>query len=157
MGSDNVEGACAICKKFATMRCGNCKTQFYCTKEHQKEDWTRHKTSCRSWEVKENQELGRYLIAARDLEVGDLVIHEPPLVWGPAPHSVERVCVGCGNQEAHNRCPRCSWPACHPNCQGLLDHDRHGTECSILVKTRILPRCVPIPKKKKTRKEFLIS
>ncbi|XP_015519883.1 SET domain-containing protein SmydA-8 [Neodiprion lecontei] len=141
MGSDNVEGACAICEKLATLRCSNCKAQFYCTKQHQKDDWSRHKTACRSWEIRENRELGRHLLAARDLDAGDLVVCEPPLVWGPVPHSLERVCVGCGSRQAHSRCPGCTWPACSPRCLGLTDHDRHGTECAILAKCRILPRC----------------
>ena len=37
---------CAICQKPASSCCAKCKTVYYCTREHQKEDWFSHKTTC---------------------------------------------------------------------------------------------------------------
>lgn len=37
--------ACAVCQKEATQRCSRCKQAWYCSAEHQKQDWKRHKTS----------------------------------------------------------------------------------------------------------------
>lgn len=138
--TDMDQGICAVCGKTATMRCGNCKLEFYCQKEHQRNDWSRHKSRCRAWEERENAELGRHLLAARDLNPGDLIVSESPIVWGPASHTEERICVGCGAQNAFLRCPTCSWPSCHFNCEGLFDDSRHGFECALLAKARIIPR-----------------
>ncbi|XP_001601934.2 SET domain-containing protein SmydA-8 [Nasonia vitripennis] len=135
------EGSCAVCSKAATTRCGSCKLAFYCGKEHQREHWPRHKTSCRAYEERENQELGRHLLATRDLKPDDLIISEAPIVWGPSSHVEERVCVGCGVRDAVCRCPNCAWPACRLACDGLVDENRHGYECGILAKARLMPRC----------------
>lgn len=43
-------------------------------------------------------EIGKCLVATRDLQVGDLILSENPLVYGPRPHMVEEgpvPCPGC--------------------------------------------------------------
>lgn len=41
------EVGCAVCNRTdKLLRCSRCKTVFYCTKEHQKRDWKRHKEFC---------------------------------------------------------------------------------------------------------------
>ena len=141
MNTLEVKGNCAICKKPATLRCSSCKAQLYCSKGHQRDDWQRHKFICRSWEIRKSPELGRHLISTRDLNSGDLIISELPIVFGPAPHNNEKICIGCGSRNISARCIRCSWPACRIDCDGLMDEDRHATECQLLSNTRILPRC----------------
>jgi len=37
---------CAICKRATFKRCGQCRQQFYCSKAHQREHWSTHKSSC---------------------------------------------------------------------------------------------------------------
>eukprot|EP01083_Nonionella_stella_P039410 107177_1 len=44
-GSDN-EISCLVCGTSACSRCSRCKRAFYCSKEHQKADWKRHKKEC---------------------------------------------------------------------------------------------------------------
>ena len=34
---------CAVCNEPATKRCSRCKVTWYCSVEHQKQDWKRHK------------------------------------------------------------------------------------------------------------------
>lgn len=138
--SNKTEGTCAVCDKPATTRCGNCKLAFYCDKEHQRKHWPNHKSNCLTYEIHENEKLGRHLIASRDLNTGDLVLSETPLVWGPAAHSEERICVGCGIKDALCRCPNCAWPACMVSCTGLVDEHRHAQECNLLAAARLLPR-----------------
>lgn len=140
-------GPCSVCGQTSTRKCGGCKKVFYCDKEHQSEHWPRHKQDCQAWEIYENEELGRYLVAKRDLKAGDEIIVESPLVWGPALHSDERICVGCGRKcddfsyGQSARCSKCHWPACKIHCIGLEDKNRHGMECQLLEKARIVPRC----------------
>lgn len=141
MESDHKLGVCAICNKIASLRCTGCKNQFYCSTSHQRDDWKCHKLMCRAWKIEENNELGRHLVATRDLNSDDLIISEAPIVWGPAPHSDKFVCVGCGSTNVAVRCPGCSWYACKVSCDGLVDDNRHGIECKILAKARIIPKC----------------
>ncbi|KAJ4462727.1 hypothetical protein PAPYR_742 [Paratrimastix pyriformis] len=37
---------CAFCGKPATKRCSRCQAAFYCSAEHQKADWKKHKATC---------------------------------------------------------------------------------------------------------------
>ncbi|XP_053973196.1 SET domain-containing protein SmydA-8-like [Hylaeus volcanicus] len=140
-----LETTCPICgdSTNATLKCSGCKLQVYCSKDHQRRDWPRHKSVCHAWEIHENPELGRHLLASRDLNPGDVILSESPLVWGPSLHTDQRVCVGCGKQcmSSSARCTICLWPACQMHCPSLTDKNRHGLECSLLVKARIVPRC----------------
>lgn len=139
-----MEDICPICNQRATLKCSGCKQQFYCKKEHQRVDWPRHKSTCQAWEIRENSELGRHLLASRDLNPGDVILSESPLAWGPSIHSDQRLCVGCGKQckSANTRCTKCLWPACALDCSGLTDKNRHDLECSFLIKAKIIPRFV---------------
>ena len=38
---------CSVCSKEASKKCSNCKLQFYCSKQCQKEDWKNHKAICK--------------------------------------------------------------------------------------------------------------
>ncbi|KAM3965846.1 SET and MYND domain containing, arthropod-specific, member 5 [Aphomia sociella] len=90
------------------------------------------------YEVRTSGELGRYLVAARDLTPGDLVLTERPLVFGPKAMpdpEVSMPCVGCYkpvSTEVGERCFRCGWPVCSGNCPGLTDPRHHGVECHVL-------------------------
>ncbi|XP_015114975.1 SET domain-containing protein SmydA-8 [Diachasma alloeum] len=135
------EGICEVCASPANLRCTGCKTSFYCTPEHQKRDWSHHKSSCRSWSIQDSPTLGRHLVSTRDLDKDDVIISEAPIAFGPGLHSDQRVCVGCGDPRVAVRCPGCAWFACRLSCEGLLDDNRHGVECKLLAKARIIPRC----------------
>ncbi|XP_067391846.1 egl nine homolog 1 isoform X1 [Emydura macquarii macquarii] len=40
---------CELCGKMENLlRCGRCRSSFYCSKEHQRQDWKKHKLVCRS-------------------------------------------------------------------------------------------------------------
>ncbi|KAH0561579.1 SET domain-containing protein SmydA-8-like [Cotesia glomerata] len=157
-------GKCGVCQSEAKHRCTGCKTKFYCSAAHQRDDWPSHKLTCRSWRVNTSPELGNHLIAARDLNPGDLVIAETPLVWGPA-RQTERVCVGCGEPGVRVRCPGCSWYACKVSCDGLVDENRHGVECRVLASLRLLPsydilmvlRMILVHKRSHSRWQTLVS
>lgn len=39
---------CELCGKMENLlKCGRCRISFYCSKEHQKQDWKKHKLSCK--------------------------------------------------------------------------------------------------------------
>ncbi|XP_067208352.1 egl nine homolog 1 isoform X3 [Linepithema humile] len=43
----NVQVICAVCNKTdKLLRCSHCKAVYYCTKDHQRRDWERHKEFC---------------------------------------------------------------------------------------------------------------
>ncbi|XP_047032333.1 SET domain-containing protein SmydA-8-like [Helicoverpa zea] len=90
-------------------------------------------------------ELGRHLMASRDLNPGDIVLTERPLVFGPKamldPDAI-MPCVGCYKPvltETGERCTKCGWPVCSGNCPGLQDPRHHAAECEIL---SLRPECV---------------
>jgi len=142
MEADPSHGACPVCGKKATLKCGSCRREFYCDKSHQSQDWPRHKSMCCAWRIDRDSDLGRHLLADRDLAPGDVILSETPLVWGPSIHTTNhRLCVGCGKpcDDVNVRC-KCCWPACKPNCEGLLDKKRHGLECALFARFRIIPR-----------------
>lgn len=50
------------------------------------------------FQIKNIPDVGRCLIATRDINPGDLILSEYPLVYGPRPHMVEEgpvPCPGC--------------------------------------------------------------
>lgn len=140
-------GVCPVCGEHATLKCGNCRRAFYCGKSHQARDWPCHRSACNAWEISRDPELGRHLLATRDLAPGDLILAEAPLVWGPSTYAGDRqtptrLCVGCGKRcdDIDLRCDKCRWPVCKPDCAGLTDKRGHVLECALLARARIIPR-----------------
>lgn len=109
-------GNCAVCGVIALLKCTSCKFVFYCGVEHQKQHWKVHKIECqRTYEIRESPQLGRYVVAARDLPARTLIFVEAPLVVGPKwsmeVFEKERPmfpCVGCFQLVRINesQCPR---------------------------------------------------
>ncbi len=72
--------------------------------------------------VSSDDARGRYLVAARDVEAGEVVVREEPIAFGPTNKSPP-VCLGCSrirlettdDDESKNRCRRCHYPLC-PKC-----------------------------------------
>ncbi|XP_013180259.1 PREDICTED: protein msta, isoform A [Papilio xuthus] len=97
------------------------------------------------YKVASSDELGRYMVATRDLQPGDLVLTERPLVFAPKAMldpEAQMPCVGCYKPvftDIGERCAKCGWPVCSGNCPGLVDPRHHGVECAVL-STR--PDCV---------------
>ncbi|CAH1639287.1 unnamed protein product [Spodoptera littoralis] len=92
-----------------------------------------------------DDDVGRHLVASRDLNPGDIVLTERPLVFGPKAMldpEVAMPCAGCYQPvftESGERCTMCGWPVCSGNCPGLKDPRHHGAECKIL---SLRPECV---------------
>lgn len=90
------------------------------------------------FKIQSFEDIGKCLVATKDLQPGDLILSEFPLVIGPRPHMVERgpvPCLGCCRliiAEQSPRCEGCDWPVCHEGCEGLRDPEIHGHECLLL-------------------------
>ncbi|XP_050511529.1 SET domain-containing protein SmydA-8-like [Diabrotica virgifera virgifera] len=137
--SDNEEkGSCEVCKSAAVRKCSACKLVFYCSEAHQQEHWKEHKIKCRPFEEQNSKELGRYLQSTRELQPGDVIFSELPLVFGPKPHRIQEgpfPCVGCCrllHDQMCEMCPGCLWPVCRTTCEGLKIPSQHGFECNVL-------------------------
>ncbi|XP_051957120.1 egl nine homolog 1b [Xyrauchen texanus] len=56
--SENLERErqyCELCGKMEKlMKCGRCRSSFYCSKEHQKQDWKKHKRVCKEADKPQN-------------------------------------------------------------------------------------------------------
>lgn len=46
---------CTICETETKNSCSNCKQVFYCSVEHQKQDWKNHKKNCHPYKVPQQQ------------------------------------------------------------------------------------------------------
>lgn len=88
-----------------------------------------------SFQVKRNDKLGRYVVAARDLKAGEVLFREFAVVHGPKMLS-HPICLGCHKKlapkspkAAFHQCSRCAWPMCSKVCEGL---DPHVEECKLM-------------------------
>lgn len=134
---------CGKCSKDANSICTNCKSIYYCSRDCQKADWKNHKKNCSPFEIKNDEKLGRFLKANRDIAKDSIILSELPCVVGPKwnnseddedRNSFQFSCVGCFEpiKMLHHRCPSCQWPACSPNCIGLTNIELHDIECALL-------------------------
>ena len=70
--------------------------------------------------------LGRFLRATKDIEEGELIFDESPMVVGPKQLTVP-VCLGCHKEITSTtpfiKCIRCNWPVCSQRCGDCPQHD----------------------------------
>jgi len=90
----------------------------------------------RYWDIEKNEKFGRYLVAAKDIAQGEIILTEKPLAWGPYTTNSVLVCVGCyrhinGDTKAAG-CSRCHLPICSQKCQNNEKHQNQ--ECSAFQK-----------------------
>ncbi|CAH1400343.1 unnamed protein product [Nezara viridula] len=114
---------CKLCGKQSKQKCAGCLSVSYCSREHQKLDWSSHKNACCSFTINEVAGMGRCLTARREIRVGEVVLRERPLASGP-PQVTGPVCLGClnGLQGPGVDCPRCGWPMCSSACAASPGH-----------------------------------
>lgn len=74
---------CVVCNNNAKFKCAACKQVNYCGAQHQKKDWSNHKINCRPFKIERSDDLGRYLVATRDIPARSVIFIENPLVIGP--------------------------------------------------------------------------
>lgn len=125
---------CAECKKSATIVCGGCWQVGFCARDHQLTGWVKHRPKCRPWRVQATPELGRFMVATRDVAPGELLLSDPPLLMGPK-MLTEPVCLGCYRPaNGDYRCGECGFPLCGAECEGTDDHQ---AECKAVKESGI--------------------
>ena len=81
--------------------------------------------------VKYKSEVGRYIIASRNIEAGEVIFAEEAFALGPAHDSLPS-CLNCfkvANPEDGYLCPKCHLPVCDEMC---AEGEEHAKECAIL-------------------------
>lgn len=89
------------------------------------------------YEIKTSDVMGRYLVASRDINAGEVIIEEPALAVGPC-SGCNIICLGCYRELEDNcirKCPDCKWPLCSISCHGKGRYTGHSIqECQVLKK-----------------------
>ncbi len=55
------KGECEICRQPCRSHCAGCKRVFYCSKQHQQQDWSNHKLTCRPFSIPTQYSSGFHL------------------------------------------------------------------------------------------------
>ena len=95
------------------------------------------------YDIGKSEEVGRYMVAKRDLEPGEVIFTDKPAVIGPDSNSIP-LCLVCWRSPIYLvkrevsinnfrpatgefKCPDCLWPLCNGTCQQA---DAHQSECA---------------------------
>lgn len=129
---------CFICNQPGFLQCSEFPEVYYCSNEHKKlhqrpkdeeEDEDDHEGKAFPFVIKYRKDVGRYMVAARDIEAGELIFREDPLAMGPN-HQSKPSCLECMRKvDGSYLCPKCQFPMCEEMCS--LGEDHSGNECEI--------------------------
>ncbi|XP_034240562.1 uncharacterized protein LOC117644929 [Thrips palmi] len=125
-------GPCSVCEKPSSRACSRCRVDFYCGKEHQVLDFSRHRKGCGVLAERCNDEVGRHLVAVRDIPAGTILMREEPIVAVTTPATLpdQEACVGCCAVRPVRQmkaCRGCGWLVCGDACSLK---DIHVPECT---------------------------
>ena len=109
--------------------CPSCSTpacSSYCLSKHS------YQGSCLPFRVEHSPNVGRFLVASRDIEPLELVIAEQPAAAGPSQLTTPR-CLGCLKAVTGEvSCPSCNFPMCDDICSKARSHVK--SECTVFPK-----------------------
>uniref|UniRef100_A0A0K2T923 Protein msta n=1 Tax=Lepeophtheirus salmonis TaxID=72036 RepID=A0A0K2T923_LEPSM len=120
-------GVCVVCQADAESQCSSCYSVTYCNREHQKQDWSSHKKICKKpYNVQEVPKMGRCMVAAKDIQMGDILLKEKCIVHGPSlEESTTPLCLGCYrplSESSFVTCKLCKAPLCSSKCESSPIH-----------------------------------
>ena len=128
---------CFLCQRSidaSKWKCQKCGLKA-CSQDHLLAHIGEEQKLCLPFKVESSKAEGRFLVATRDIESGELILKDKPLVTGPATNT-RPVCLGCHvmlRQDQYVPCPGCSMPMCSALCAGY--HSQR--ECKLLEKLQI--------------------
>jgi len=136
-------GACFLCSEVTPQQCPHCPA-FTCPAHY-----STHRTAqaCRPFAVRYREEVGRYVVATRDIKAMEIILEEQkPAVLGPVYES-RPVCLEClGPVDGSVTCIECALPLCGVECQG---GPNHRPECKIFSgleeKVKVEDLSAPVP------------
>lgn len=101
----------------------------YCSSAHKKLHFPEDQDQPFPFLVKYRSEVGRYMVAARDIAAGEVIFTEEPLAVGPN-HTALPCCLDCMKLASPGgyACPKCNLPVCEEMC---AFGEEHTKECSI--------------------------
>ena len=122
---------CNVCSRDSRLQCSACFSVYYCGQEHQRQDWKQgHKATCqRPYKILRDPDVGRFMVAARDLRPGDVILKERPVVVGPNLLASSPLCLGCHKPivaGAFWPCKQCKLPFCSEACSVHKAKDECG-------------------------------
>jgi len=120
------DGSCFLCESPAALKCVHCPTEA-CSEEHLAVH--RPKDYCFPFKVMRRPEVGRYVVATRDVAPSEIILEENPAVFGPE-HDTPPVCLECLTAvDGSFTCAKCGLPLCGEEC---ASHGRyHKPECEV--------------------------
>lgn len=106
----------------------------YCGPEHRDMHHPQDHDEPWPFSVRQKEGVGRLLIAARDIDKGELIFTEKSLACGPNHTLTAEHCLDCLKPTEDNyRCSKCGWPVCNSSCE---EGENHSIECSVLSENR---------------------
>ncbi|CAH2044007.1 unnamed protein product, partial [Iphiclides podalirius] len=85
------------------------------------------------YDVLRNDKYGRYLVAKKDLDRGELIFTDLPFTIGPKPDTPP-LCLGCYCHVENALCSRCGWPVCNSECERS---EQHAAECEVFSSAKV--------------------
>ena len=104
----------------------------YCGPEHRELHQPADQDEPWPFLVKYKPGVGRLMVAARDIDQGELIFTEECFAQGPNHTLTSPHCMECYKPCAAE-CERCGWPVCNPDC---ANGPWHTMECATLAAAR---------------------
>lgn len=94
------------------------------------------KESAKPYKICQNDRVGRYMVANRELKPGEEIVTEMPFVVGPKAFTYP-LCLSCyavwpPTSDNKPLCSKCGWPVCGPECENQPQHKDY--ECEVFAK-----------------------
>ena len=105
---------CFLCAKKSTFICEKCGLVAFCSEACQKVH--RPENFCFPFMVEQRPEVGRFVVAVRDIEPLELVMWDNAACLGPR-MGCPPCCLQCLKRtDGKFFCPECGWPMCGEQC-----------------------------------------
>ncbi|CAG9788835.1 unnamed protein product [Diatraea saccharalis] len=79
------------------------------------------------YDILQNDKYGRYLVANKNIDSGELIFTDTPFAFGPKPDTCP-ICLGCYAAVEGRLCSKCGWPICSKECESA---PAHVGECDV--------------------------